>query len=129
MPDLGDMAVLKNYQSYPNLHEPFFEDWISWKLFFKSQFFFPNPETFEKTWKNFLKKTFCENFLWKKDFIRQDFWKLFFGKRRLRKLFNVSWYMTIFDQLQMPINQRYITLMKHLITINDITYQDLSPGI
>ena len=56
--DLGDIAILKNYQSYPYWHESIFEDSIFWKIIFKNQFFSKN---FKKRCRKISKENFQKN--------------------------------------------------------------------
>ena len=58
MSDLGDIAISKNNQAYPNWHELIFEDWIFWKIIFKNQFF---PKISKKDAEKFQKKIFEKN--------------------------------------------------------------------
>ena len=52
MSDFGDIAISKNSQFYPNVHESIVEDQIFWKTIFKNQFFPKNLKNFEKIRKN-----------------------------------------------------------------------------
>ena len=97
MSDLGDIAISKNCQSYPNWHESIFEDEIFCNTIFKNYFF---QKFSKKDWKKNRKKSFFVKKILKKIFqknifkkISQIFWKKFIGGKKyfilqnFRKLF------------------------------------------
>ena len=63
--DLGDIAISKNYQSYPHWHESIFEDSIFWKIIFKNQFFPKiSKQNEEKSQKKIFEKNLQNIFRW-----------------------------------------------------------------
>ena len=86
MSDLGDIAISKNCQSYPNWHESIFEDEIFCNTIFKNYFF---QKFSKKDWKKSKKSFFVKKIL-KKIFqksifkkISQTFWKNLLVERNI----------------------------------------------
>ena len=88
MSDLGDIAISKNCQCYPNWHESIFEDWIFWKKF-KNPLF---PKS-KKIKKKFLKKIFQKTFFFRKNFFKK---KIMNGK----KYFYAKFLKIIFQKMK-----------------------------
>ena len=123
MSDLGDIAISRNCQSYPNWHESIFEDLIFWEKTFKNQFLQKNPEDFTKHFfgKKFKKIFFKKNLIFfeklhvlKKLSYFARFLKIVFQKMKSSKIDQWQLGFDLFCQLQRPITRMSIAQMKIL---------------